>query len=167
MAQDDGTQVTINPVAAIAGGTGVAAGPKGQPTTYALSKGQVLQFTQDAPLDGSILQSNIPIGVWGGKTGLSIEACCDDSAHQQIPPVRALGSEYAGVRYRNRYSGTEESPPWRIIGAADGTVLTWEPTTPNGAPTTLSLGQVTQFDSNGPFVVRSQDAATPSTWRRT
>ena len=159
--QQDGTMVTINPVAAIVGGTGVAAGPKGTPTTYTVNKGQVLQFVQDAALDGSILQSTSPVGVWGGKTSLSIQACCDDTAHQQIPPVSALGSEYVGVRYRNRYSGTEESPPWRIIGGADGTVLSWDPAAPSGAPTTLSLGQVAQFNSNGPFVVSSQDATHP------
>jgi hypothetical protein len=161
VAQHDGTQVTINPVAAIAGGPNVPAGPQGKATTYTINSGQVLQFTQDAALDGSILQSNFPIGVWGGKTGLSIGACCDDSAHQQIPPVRALGSEYVGVRYRNRYDGQEESPPWRIIGAANGTVLSWDPVAPSGAPTTLSLGQVVQFDSNGPFTVSSQDAQHP------
>jgi hypothetical protein len=157
----DGTKVTINPTSAIVGGNGVAAGPKGTATTYTVNAGQVLQFTQNAALDGSIIQSDNPIGVWGGKTSVSIEACCDDSAHQQIPPVRALGSEYVGVRYRNRYSGIEESPPWRIIGAADGTVLTWDPAAPSGAPTTLSLGQVAQFDTNGPFVVSSQDASHP------
>jgi hypothetical protein len=161
VAEHDGTQVTINPVAAITGGPNVPAAPQGKPATYTINTGQVLQFTQDAPLDGSILQSNLPIGVWAGKTGLSIGACCDDSAHQQIPPVRALGSEYVGVRYRNRYSGQEESPPWRIIGAAKGTVLKWDPVAPSGAPTSLSLGQVAQFNTNGPFTVSSQDAAHP------
>jgi hypothetical protein len=161
VAQEDGTMVTINPVAAIVAKGSVAAAPKGVPTTYAIQTGQVLQFTQSAPLDGSIIQSNHPVGVWGGKTALSITSCCDDSAHQQIPPVRALGSEYVGVRYRNRYEGVEESPPWRVIGAADGTVLTWEPSMPSGAPTSLSLGQVAEFASNGPFVVTSQDAKHP------
>jgi IgGFc binding protein len=161
VAEQDGTQVTINPTAAIVGGNGVAAGPQGQPTTYSLGAGQLLQIVQNGPLDGSIIQSNNPVGVWGGKSSVAIVSCCDDSAHQQIPPVRALGSEYVGVRYRNRYAGTEEYPPWRIIGAADGTVLTWDPSPPSGAPTTLSLGQVTQFDSNGPFAVSSQDSSHP------
>ncbi|HEY8041784.1 MAG TPA: IgGFc-binding protein [Polyangiaceae bacterium] len=161
VAQQDNTHVTINPVAAIVAGQGVAAGAKNTPTTYTVNRGQVLQFTQDEPLAGSILQADNPIGVWGGKTGLSITSCCDDSAHQQIPPVRALGSEYAGVRYRNRYAGNEEAPPWRIIGAAKGTVLSWEPVPPGGAPTTLGLGQVAEFSTNGPFVVRSQDANHP------
>jgi hypothetical protein len=75
--------------------------------------------------------------------------------------VRALGSEYVAVRYRNRYAGTEESPPWRIIGAANGTVLSWDPAPPAGAPSTLSLGEVTEFETNGPFVVKSQDESHP------
>jgi len=161
VASQNDTTVTINPVVAIAAATGVAAAPAGVPTSYTLQAGQELQFTQAAALDGSIIQSNNPIGVWGGKTTLSILACCDESSHQQIPPVRALGSEYVGVRYRNRFDGMEESPPWRIIGAADGTVLTWEPSLPSGAPTSLSLGQVMEFATNGPFVVRSQDSSHP------
>ena len=161
VAQEDGTKITINPTADLKAGTGVAAGTKGMPSTYTLDKGQLLQFTQSSPLDGSIVQSSAPIGMWGGKTALGIGSCCDDSAHQQIPPVRALGSEYVGVRYRDRYAGVEESPPWRIIGAANGTTLKWDPAPPAGAPTTLSLGQVTEFAASGPFVVTSQDSNHP------
>jgi hypothetical protein len=159
--QQDGTEVVISPAAAITGGGGLAPSGKGVPQTYVVNRGQVLQFTQDEPLAGSIVQSTFPVGLWGGKTSLGIETCCADTGHQQIPPVRALGSEYVGVRYRNRYDGQEETPPWRIIGAAKGTVLTWEPSVPSGAPTTLDLGQVTQFSASGPFVVKSQDGQHP------
>lgn len=161
VAHQDGTSVTFKPTVDVAAGTGVTGTTAGTPATYTLDKGQVLQFTQPKALDGSVIQSSAPVGVWGGKTTLGIKACCDDSGHQQIPPIRALGSEYAGVRYRNRYDGIEESPPWRMVGAADGTVLTWEPAPPAGAPTTLALGQVAQFDAAGPFVVRSQDDKHP------
>jgi IgGFc binding protein len=161
VAQQDNTEVIISPSADITGGAGVAPTKKGTPQTYVVNKGQVLQLTQDAALAGSIVQSNVPIGLWGGKSSLGIESCCSDTGHQQIPPVRALGSEYVGVRYRNRYDGKEETPPWRIIGAAKGTVLTWEPSVPAGAPTALELGQVTQWSGAGPFVVKSQDAQHP------
>lgn len=161
VAAQDGTLVTISPSADILPGNGVAGTPKGKPLTYPIDKGQVLQFTQGASLEGSVIQANYPVGMWAGMTSLSIEACCADSAHQQIPPIRALGSEYVGVRYRNRYEGKEESVPWRMVGAADGTTLTWEPMTPPGAPATLALGQVVQFTAPGPFVVRSQDDKHP------
>lgn len=160
-AQQDGTEITINPSANIAGGANVSATPKGMPGKYSLNRGQVLQFSQATPLAGSVIQSNVPVGVWGGKTNLGIDACCDDSAHQQIPPVRALGSEYAAVRYRNRYDGIEEEPPWRMMGAVDGTVLTYDPAMPPGAPATLNLGQVVDFHATGQFVVKSQDALHP------
>jgi hypothetical protein len=159
--QQDNTSVTINPSVDILAGPGVAGTPKNTPITYNIGRGQVLQFTQGAALEGSVIQSNVPVGVFGGMTALSIGACCDDSAHQQIPPIRALGSEYVGVRYRNRYDGIEESPPWRMIGAVSGTVLTWDPAPPAGAPTTLDLGQVAQFDASGPFSVKSQDDQHP------
>src|SRR5690606_14374899 len=85
-----------------------------------------------------------------------------DSAHQQIPPVKALGTEYAAVRYRNRTSATsEEAPPWRLVGAVDGTMLTWTPAAPDGAPTVINRGEVHEFMATGPFVVSGQDEDHP------
>lgn len=159
----DGTNVTIRPSAAIVGGGGVMAAAMGQDASYTLNKGQILQFTQDAELGGSPITSDQPIGVWGGASCLSIDvgdtAC--DSAHQEIPPVKALGYRYAAVRYRNRYANQEETVPWRLVGTTDGTQLSYEPAAPPGAPTTLGLGQVAEFDAPGPFVVTSQDADHP------
>lgn len=163
VAAEDGTTVTILPTQAIVGGPSVPAGAAGVPISYTINRGQILQFTQDTELTGSPIQSDKPIGVWGAATCLSVDvgqiAC--DSAHQQIPPITALGSEYAGVRYRNRFPGQEETPPWRMVGAVDGTVLSWEPSIPPGAPTTLSVGQLAEFRAAGPFVVKSQDEEHP------
>jgi hypothetical protein len=161
VAHENGTSVTINPTADIVASPTVGGTTKGAPVTYSLNRGEVLHINQGAALDGSVIQSNYNVGVWAGATSLSIESCCGESSHQQIPPVRALGSEYVGVRYRNRYDGTEESPPWRMVGAISGTQLTWEPAPPPGAPTTLDAGQVAQFNAPGPFVVRSQDPQHP------
>ena len=99
------------------------------PTTYTLAAGQELQFTQDAELTGSVITADQPIGVWGGASCMNIDvdvAACD-AAHQEIPPVKALGNHYAAVRYRNRFIGQEETVPWRIVGAVDGTTLTYSP----------------------------------------
>ncbi|MCL2724976.1 MAG: IgGFc-binding protein [Polyangiaceae bacterium] len=166
VAAQDGTQITILPAKDILGGPGVSAATAGTPTTYNLDRGQMILFEQpnEYSLDGSAIQSNKPIGMWSSMTCVDIPSnvgTCD-SAHQQIPPVKVLGSEYALVRYRNRIPGTaEETPPWRIMGLVDGTVLTWEPAVPDGAPTTLSKGQLAQFDGAGPYVVKSQDADHP------
>ncbi len=161
--QEDGTQVEILPVAAIAAAGGVAATAANTTGKYTVNKGQVLQISQAAELTGSAIAADKPIGVTGGASCLSIDinAAACDSAHQALPPVNALGSRYVGVRYRNRYDGMEESPPWRLVGAVDGTALTWEPSTPPGAPTSLNSGQVAEMPSPGGFVVKSQDDKHP------
>jgi hypothetical protein len=128
-----------------------------------LAKGQMMQITQNAELSGSPITADKPIGVWGGASCMNIPvdvAACD-AAHQEIPPVRAMGNRYAAVRYRNRFLGQEETVPWRVVGGVDGTTLTYSPAPPTGAPTTLNLGQVVEFSAPGPFTVASQDADHP------
>ena len=162
LAHEDGTEVTILPKVAIQGGNGVPSAAANTPATYLLNRGNYLQITQGPELSGSPIQSNKPVGVWGGASCLNVPvtAYACDSAQQQIPPVKAMGNEYVGVRYRGR-GGQEETPPWRIIGMVDGTSLTYEPAPPPGAPQALSLGQVFEFNTAGPFIVRSQDADHP------
>ena len=159
----EATDVTLSPTAAIVGGSGVAGTGAGVPHTYSLTRGQVLQFTQDAELIGTPIQATKPIGVFGGITCMNVPmgvgAC--DAAHQQIPPVKALGHEYVGVRHRDRYPGTTEKPPFRIVGAVDGTTLTYVPAAPAGAPTTIRSGQLVEFATSDPFVVKSQDDKHP------
>jgi hypothetical protein len=82
-----------------------------------------------------------------------------DHGEQMIPPVQALGSQYVGVRYRSR-GPTEEVVPWRLVGAVNGTTLTFDPPQP-GAPTNIDAHQLIEFDATGPFVVTSQDANHP------
>ncbi|MBI5537676.1 MAG: IgGFc-binding protein [Deltaproteobacteria bacterium] len=163
VASEDGTTVTISPVVAIKAGANVEGTGAGVPKEYTLNKGEILQFTQDQELIGSPIQSDKPIALWGAATCLNIDvgsAACD-SAHQQIPPVNALGHEYVAVRYRNRFDNKEESPPWRMVGAVDGTVLTYDPAQPSGAPSSLDTSQVAEFRAPGPFVVKSQDKDHP------
>jgi hypothetical protein len=162
-AQQDATHVTVRPTVAIVGGTGVPAAAANSSAVYTLAKGQVVQFTQNAELNGSVISSDSPVGLWGGHTCMNVPnpvvAC--DAAHQQIPPVQAMGNRYAAVRYRNRWPGQEETPPWRLVGGVDGTVLTYKPAQPAGAPSTLSLGQTAMFNSAGQFTVESQDTDHP------
>lgn len=158
---EDGTTVTLLPTVAVAGGTGIAAGPANVPMTFPLSRGQVLRFEQQEDLLGSVISADKPVGVWGEQGCINIDDFACDAAHEQIPPVRALGSEYVSVRYRNRVDGVEEQPPVRITGAIDGTALTWEPAPPTGALTTVGRGQSFEVRSTTPFVVKSQDADHP------
>ena len=163
VAAEDNTLVTINPVVAIEGGSGVAPAPANQPVEYTLRRGEYLQLSQKAELTGSVVLADKPIGMFGGASCLNVptntEAC--DTAQQQIPPVQALGNQYVAVRYRGRKAHPDETVPWRLVGAVDGTQLTYVPAPPAGAPSSLGLGQVVEFNSPGPFFVKSQDEDHP------
>ena len=160
VAQEDATDITIVPTANVTGGTNVMAATQNVPHTYTLNKGQYIRLQQPTDLSGSVLSSSKPIGSWGGHGCTDIVAAACDGMHQQIPPVKALGSEYVAVRYRNRYPNVNETPPWRFVGAVDGTTLTYDPPQ-SGAPTTLSRGQVVEWQASGGYVVKSQDAQHP------
>ena len=76
-----------------------------------------------------------------------------------VPPIRALGSEYAAVQFRPRVTG--DMAGWRFVGAVDGTTLSYVPSAPAGAPTTIAQGDVVEITTDQPFVVKSQDDKHP------
>ncbi len=160
----DSTHVTIKPTANITASGTVTGATAGTSTVYTLNKGQVLQVSQSAELTGSPIQSDNPIAVWGAHTCINIDpnTMYCDSGHQQLPPVSMIGHDYVGVRYRNRVTGTttDETPPWRLVGLASGTTLTWDPAI-TGAPASLTSGQLASVSAAGPFRVYSQDALHP------
>ena len=162
-AKENATNVWIRPNATLSGGGGLAQTNAGQLGQYTLNAGEYLQFTQNAEVTGSPLESDKPVAVVAGDTLYQVPVGRNraDGGHQMLLPVRALGSEYVAVRYRSRDLNVAESVPWRMVGLVNGTQLTYGPSTPPGAPTTLARGQLVQFDAAGPFVVRSQDASHP------
>jgi hypothetical protein len=157
----DGTQVTILPAAAVVGGGTLPAGPANMPYTFTLNQGQQAQFSQQADLTGTIIQTTHPVGVMGGNAcmqePLGTGYC--DHGEQMIPPVKAMGSEYVGVMFRPRVTGDKAF--WRVVGAVNGTTLAYVPAAPAGAPTMLGAGQVVEFITDVPFVVSSQDDQHP------
>ncbi len=163
LAQADNTTVTVKPVVDVVAGGGLAGTPAGTSGSYLLNRGEYLQFTQPNPLTGSAIQASAPVAVVGGSTLMDVPLnhIRADSAHQMLPPIKALGHEYVAVRYRSRDKQIEEYSPYRFVGVVSGTTLTYEPAPPPGAPTTLAAGQMVEVVPNVPFVVRSQDAAHP------
>ncbi len=166
LARENETEVTILPRVDLLGGTPIPPTPANTPVAVMLHAGQYLQINQPAELTGSVIAANKPIGLWGTTSSYEIPASGEGSAvenaHQQIPPIQTLGHRYAGVRHKNRAAAVvEEAPPWRIVGAVDGTELSWTPALPPGAPTTLSTGEMVEFRATGPFIVESQDAQHP------
>jgi hypothetical protein len=163
VAREDATKVTILPKAAIVGGPNVPAAEANKPVDYTLNAGEFLQITQPQELTGSVIDSDKPVAVFGASTCMKVPTGVNDcdSAQQQIAPVRALGSEYVAVRYKSRSAAMEESTKWRLVGAVDGTTLTWDGEKPTGAPDMINQGQIVELDGPGPFIVRSQAADHP------
>jgi len=145
--------------------TSVTVASPGNPTTmtYTVNAGETIQWIGQDPT-GTVLQSTQPVGVFTGSTYLQVATATspggggEDSAHQQIPHIKALGSEYVAPSIVTRLATLQpESVPYRVLGVVDGTTLSYDPVTPPGAPTTLSAGQVAEFETTSIFVVRSQD----------
>lgn len=158
LAKENATKVTLLPNAAIVGGGGIAAAPANMPVDYTLNAGEFLQITQSAELTGSPIASDKPVAVFGASKCMNVPTMQDDcdSGQQQLAPVRALGNEYVAVRYKSRAANMDEPTRWRLVGAVDGTTLTWTPAKPPNAPATLDQGQIVEFEDPGQFVVRSQ-----------
>ena len=170
VAQQDGTSITLLPTSNITAAGGVGGATAGSPVTYSINKGETIHIMQVADgsgndLTGSVVQSNVPIGVWGehfcmtqdqpppwrivgmvdgttltydppvsgapatvkegqlvefgaGATDFHVKSqdaqhpfylaahrpgydC--DAAHQQIPPIKALGDDYVAIANEATY----------------------------------------------------------------
>lgn len=158
IAKEDDTIVTLKPRANIAAGGGLPAMAAGTPTTITLMKGQHAQITSSAaPLSGTAVDANKPIGVFAGHQIMSIDQCCGDHGEQMLAPVRALGSEYVAAPHPQRKVG--EQYIYRIYGAVNATLLTYDP--PGIGPESVNQGQIHEIRATQPFKVTSQDAAHP------
>jgi hypothetical protein len=133
----------------------------------ALNAGEMVQWIGADPT-GTVLQSTAPIGLFTGSTYLRASTATspggggEDSAHQQIPHIQALGSEYVAPNIMTRLATMQpESVPYRILGLVAGTALTYDPSPPMGAPSTIGAGQVAEFSTTSTFVIKSQDEKHP------
>ncbi|WP_437730030.1 IgGFc-binding protein [Sorangium sp. So ce1335] len=167
VAAEDDTTVELVPRASLPGGAGVPAAQANATTQITLGAGEIAQWMGADP-SGAVLQSSKPVGVWTGNTYMQVSSDTSprggghDAAHQQIAPIRALGSEYVGAGVVSRlHNQRAESVVYRLLGVADGTVLAWDPAPPVDAPMTLDAGEVREFETTELFSVRSQDDEHP------
>ncbi|AKU99119.1 hypothetical protein AKJ09_05783 [Labilithrix luteola] len=164
VANQDDTEVRMKPTAEVASGPGVAGATTGVVQTWTLAKGEVLQFLQ-SPLGGSPIETSKPVGMFGGSECTELPTPYCDVLQQQIPPFAQWGTEYAVVPFRPRMASfsadAREKVPYSIVGAVDGTTLTYEPSRPRDAPETIGAGEVASFITDTLFVVKSQDSKHP------
>jgi len=182
VAREDATTIRVAAMESLPGGNAVASVPKGQVVEYTLNSGEALQwigavddnnvsdnpqFVMPPDPSGAVLDSDKPIGLWAGHTFMPAVSSTSgsqayfNSVHQQMAPIRALGHEYVGAGIvTRRVNGEPESVPYRLLGVADGTELTWDPPVP-GAPLKLAQNQVAELETPAFFSVHSQDADHP------
>lgn len=164
---DDDTTVEMRPTVDVLRGLDVEPAFQGETQAWKLARGQVLQITQSAALSGSAIVTDKPVGLFGGSSCAFLpgELKYCDLTQQQIAPFSQWGAEYALVPFAPRIDSlsgqARETVPWGLVGAADGTVLTYDPERPLGAPETLAAGQVATFFTDALVTVKSQDAAHP------
>jgi hypothetical protein len=185
-ATQNNTIVRVQLSAEIASGPGIAAATAGSTVEYAMNAGDVLQLlgkpgiSWDQPhgdLTGSVvvgLDAAAPgtnespnyrsVQVIGlspimDPTPTTLESYADH-IEETVLPAEVLGNEYI-VAPPTGPSGSPVRHKVRFIGSVNGTTLTYEGTTPTGAPTALAAGQKVDVDTTNTFVVRSQDAAHP------
>jgi hypothetical protein len=76
--------------------------------------------------------------------------------------VQALGSTYVGLGIPTRLASLQdESVLYRMVGVVDGTVLDYDPAPPVGAPLSLELGEVVEFETRDLYRVSAQDEEHP------
>ncbi len=162
MAVEDNTSISILPTTNLPVAGTVPSGTANQALTFNLNAGQFVQWelTAGQEMGGSVIQSDKPISFTGGHAYICYSSATStgggcDAAHQIIPPIRAQGSSYVVAPHQSR-STSPESVVYRLVGAVDGTTLTYDPPVA-GAPATLSAGQVADFETTGSFTVSSQD----------
>ncbi len=148
---EDGTTVTVQTgtQGALLSGGGVTGGPGGKKVAFALDAGDVVELVGPASggdFSGTTVTSTKPVQVIGGipcaQVPLGEQAC--DHLEEAVWPTTALGSEYV-VAPPTGPKGDAPGLVVRLGGLHDGTVLSYAPAAPPGAPTTLDEGQVVEL----------------------
>ncbi|MBI2395296.1 MAG: IgGFc-binding protein [Deltaproteobacteria bacterium] len=161
------TEIKVLPSVDLPMSSVFSAAPKGATATFVLQAGEYLQWqlaTGSNDVSGSIVLANKPVAVMTGNRFFRLQpspAPGGESTHQQILPVRALSSEYVAAPYETRRKDlAPEEIPYRLVGAVDGTTLTFDPPIAS-APTKLDRGEVADFKTKDAFRVTSQDPSHP------
>lgn len=164
IATTDATSVSLQAPVDLPGGGGLATVPAATPTMITLNAGQVAQWQLPDDPSGTLIQADHEVAVLAGNRFFRLQPTPGpggEGTHQQILPVDALGHRYVAAPYTTRRTDlAPEAIPYRIVGAVDGTTLTFDPSI-SGAPTTLARGEIADLTTTSAFVVTSQDAMHP------
>lgn len=171
VATRDGTEVEIFPTTDL-----VIAGPP----VATLDAGEVFtvvsELTTQGPaaggnLSGSRIVASEPVAVFSGSVSAPVipqgggyeggsRVCCADHMEHQMMPLETWGHAYTVATPAPAYYSRDPAR-YRIVGAFDGTQLSYSPAPPPGAPAGIGPGETVTFETDQSFSVTSQDADHP------
>jgi len=115
-------------------------------------------------MSGTRVTATGPVAVFGGSVattmpyGAGVDTrCCADHLEEQMWPVSAWGKTHIAPRSLVRRPHDPEPDYWRITGSVDGTELTYAPSRPILAPTTLQAGESAEFKTTTDFAVTASE----------
>ena len=155
VAIEDNTQVTFTSSTNTRSGGGIPALTPGDTYTTTLNAHDNLQietFTTHDDLSGSLVESDKPVGVWGGNqcADVPINFGYCDHLEEQLTPLSTWGTQYVAAKHPQRNG---EEILWRFVAAEDNTVITFDP--PVHADLNLNAGEVYEFGTTQDFVASS------------
>ncbi len=144
--------VTMSSTSQVGAGGGIQGAGPGGTLNFTLNAGDVAEvvatgdMNTTADLSGSLVKASAPVQVMGGITCISIpndpmDSC--DHVEESVFPAETLGKHYV-VTVPTGPNGSPVGHLVRIYGNADGTSLTYAPSTPPGCPTSINAGQVVE-----------------------
>jgi hypothetical protein len=152
MAAEAETWVNVKPSTFTLSGFGTDGMVPGKSYDYLLQPYQTLTIKSDflgGDLTGTEITSTAPVAVFGGhEARASTVTCCQDHLEQQMFPVVSWGKKHVAAHSMRR---DEESDHWRVVAAADNTLVTFSPEV--HASVTLNRGEFMDLSSNLDFVV--------------
>ncbi len=167
MAAEADTLVRVRPTVDLPGNARAPAIARGATGMLMLNAGEYVQWQLPGGLadpSGTLVASDHPVGVVSGTRFIRLQpmpAPGGEAAHQQNLPIDALSNLYVAAPYETRRADLAPEPvPYRIVGAVDGTRLTFDPPIA-GAPATIDRGTLVEVTSAQPFIVSSQDPMHP------
>jgi len=145
----DATEVTVSlgPRGRIISGGGLPYVGANGTATFTLNDGDVIQLlvsaTATSDLSGSLIRATQPVQVIAGVPCITMPtgapAC--DHIEEVVFPAETMGREYI-VTMPTGPDGAKPGHVVRIYGNVDETTLSYKPSAPTGAPTTINAGEV-------------------------
>lgn len=108
-------------------------------------------------LSGLRVEADKPVAVFSGNVAsfepTPWDSCCADHLEHQMLPLTAWGRAYLVSTAPPASGSDDDSVRVRIVGSFDGTQLSYSPSAPPGAPTTIDAYETLVFTTNTSFAI--------------